>query len=38
VAQQLIAASGFEITTLDNHYLRGPKTSGCLYEGVARRV
>lgn len=35
---QLIAASGFEITSLENHYLKGPKTSGYLYEGVARRA
>jgi ubiquinone/menaquinone biosynthesis C-methylase UbiE len=35
---QLIAASGFEITALRNHYLRGPKTPGYLYEGVARKA
>ncbi len=35
---QLIATSGFEITALRNHYLRGPKTPGYLYEGVARKA
>lgn len=32
----LIAANGFEITQLDNYYLKGPKFAGYIYRGVAR--
>lgn len=34
---ELIAANGFEITSLDNEYLDGPKPLGYLYRGTARR-
>jgi ubiquinone/menaquinone biosynthesis C-methylase UbiE len=33
----LIGDAGFTITKLDNHYLRGPKTIGYMYEGVAAK-
>lgn len=32
---RLITDAGLRITTLDNYYLKGPKTVGCMYEGVA---
>ena len=32
----LIAANGFEITSLDNYYLKGPKVAGYVYRGSAR--
>lgn len=32
---RLISDSGLRITTLDNYYLKGPKSVGCMYEGVA---
>lgn len=35
---RLLIASGFVIATMHNHYLKGPKTSGYLYEGVARKA
>lgn len=35
---QLLTNSGFEITVLRNQYLKGPKTPGYLYEGVARKA
>lgn len=31
----LIAASGLQVTKLDNYYVRGPKVPGYMYEGVA---
>jgi ubiquinone/menaquinone biosynthesis C-methylase UbiE len=33
----LIGGAGLEIRQLDNHYLRGPKTLGYMYEGVATK-
>jgi ubiquinone/menaquinone biosynthesis C-methylase UbiE len=33
----LIGDAGLTITQLDNHYLRGPKTIGYMYEGVAAK-
>lgn len=35
---QLLVANGFEITEIENLYLRGPKTPGYMYRGVARKV
>jgi Methylase involved in ubiquinone/menaquinone biosynthesis len=32
---RLITDSGLRITAMDNYYLKGPKTVGCMYEGVA---
>lgn len=32
---QLITASGLQLTSLDNYYQSGPKAMGYLYEGVA---
>jgi ubiquinone/menaquinone biosynthesis C-methylase UbiE len=34
---KLIDESGLHIAQLDNHYLRGPKTIGYMYEGVANK-
>jgi SAM-dependent methyltransferase len=34
----LLDAAGFEITTLHNHYLKGPKFPSYLYQGVARKA
>jgi ubiquinone/menaquinone biosynthesis C-methylase UbiE len=31
----LVRGSGLEVTTLDRYYLRGPKTLGYMFEGVA---
>ena len=33
--ERLISGSGLRITAIDNYYLPGPKTVGCMYEGVA---
>ncbi|HEY3239765.1 MAG TPA: class I SAM-dependent methyltransferase [Acidimicrobiia bacterium] len=33
--ERLVADSGLQVTALDNYYLKGPKTVGCMYEGVA---
>ena len=35
---QLLTAAGFEIATMRNHYLKGPKTPSYLYLGVARKA
>jgi ubiquinone/menaquinone biosynthesis C-methylase UbiE len=32
----LVASNGFEITSLENYYLKGPKFGGYIYRGVAR--
>ena len=32
---RLITDSGLRITEVDNYYLTGPKSVGCMYEGVA---
>ncbi|HET6949346.1 MAG TPA: class I SAM-dependent methyltransferase [Acidimicrobiales bacterium] len=34
----LVASGGFEVVTLRNYYVRGPKPPGYIYEGVARRT
>jgi ubiquinone/menaquinone biosynthesis C-methylase UbiE len=31
----LVSSNGFEITSLDNYYLEGPKIGGYIYRGVA---
>jgi ubiquinone/menaquinone biosynthesis C-methylase UbiE len=33
--RDLIVAAGFELTTMDNYYVSGPKPLGYMYEGVA---
>ncbi len=35
---ELIRGSGFDITTMRNHYLKGPKTPSYLYEGIAQKA
>jgi len=34
---RLIDDSGLEITSLDNHYIRGPKVMGYMYVGTATK-
>ena len=34
---QLIGGAGFEIASLHNRYLKGPKTPGYIYQGIARK-
>jgi SAM-dependent methyltransferase len=36
--EQIVAASGLEITSLRNLYMKGPKFAGYMYLGIARRV
>jgi SAM-dependent methyltransferase len=33
----LVTGAGFEMTRLENFYLKGPKVMGYIYEGVARK-
>lgn len=35
---QLLTDNGFEITEIENFYMRGPKTPGYMYRGVARKA
>lgn len=35
---QLVTGAGFEMTRLDNFYVKGPKATGYTYEGVATKV
>jgi ubiquinone/menaquinone biosynthesis C-methylase UbiE len=33
--ERLVAESGLRVTGIDKFYLKGPKTVGCMYEGIA---
>ncbi|MGH8993387.1 MAG: class I SAM-dependent methyltransferase [Acidimicrobiia bacterium] len=35
--ERLITDSGLRVSELDHYYLSGPKTVGCMYEGIAVR-
>jgi SAM-dependent methyltransferase len=34
----LVTEAGFELTQLENFYMKGPKSTGYMYEGVARKT
>lgn len=34
----LVEGSGFELTRTENYYMRGPKTLGYMFEGVATKI
>jgi len=35
---QLVQGAGFQMASLDNYYMKGPKAIGYIYEGVATRA